>query len=163
MKAFELSSNTALAYSDLQIVLPFAATQEDVPSLLRDIQKPIALMTPTKKTEDFDILLDLIREAIIISGEDGARPVLTLSFSEQGWDRLAYLFLKNMAAQVKSNPKAMPRSYRSYANLMDKLTEHPTGNGKVDNSRKVVIDRAIEQLAEGVRSELMRRVQSWKN
>ena len=158
MKVFNLSSSTKLAYSDLAIVLPYAAPEgEKLEQLISAIKKPLTSMTPTKKTEDFDVMGDLLSDTQFDT--TGDRPILRLSFSEKGWDRLAYLFLKNMAAQVQSNPKSMPRSYRSYANIMKKLTEQPTGNGKVDESRKVVIDRTIEQLSVGVREELSRRAQ----
>ena len=161
MKVFNMASNTGTAYSDLVIILPYAApSASDMERLENTLKTPLTLMTPTKKTEDFDVLQDVISGIQLDSSGD--RPLLRISFSEKGWDRLAYLFLKNMAKQVKSNPKSMPRSYRSYANLMDKLTEHPTGNGKVDESRKVVIDRAVEQLTGGLRDELTRRAQAFR-
>lgn len=159
MKAIKLASNTQLAYSDLPVVLPSLPSNEALEKMLNDIKKPLVLMTPTKKTESFEVLQDVISSADLDTSGDV--PVLRFSFSEQGWDRLAYLFLTAMAQQVKKNPKSVPRSYRTYANLMNKLTEHPTGNGKVDESRKVVIDRAIEQLALGVRNEITRRAQTW--
>lgn len=159
---FNLNSDTTLAYAPLHIVLPYDAPEGDrFVAFQNFLRSPLALLTPTKKVQNFDVMDSLLSN--IELNTSGDRPVLVVEFSEKGWDRLAYVFLKDMAAQVKSNPKSMPRSYRSYANLMSKLTEEPTGNGKVDASRKVVIDRTIQQLTDGVRAEITRRVQAWND
>ena len=155
--SFKLASNVSLAYSPLAVVLPFdAPTGEAWDTLVRNVNRPLTLATPTKQSIDVDVMAELVPSLVL--NAEGDRPVITAQFSEDGWDRLAYLFLTSMANQVKKNPKSVPRSYRTYANLMDKLTERPTGNGKIDGSRKVVIDRAIEQLTIGVREEIKKRI-----
>lgn len=156
---FSLASDTSLAYSPLHIVVPFEVEDDATfDSICKALKQPLPLLTPAKKLKPFDI--EHVMEKITLN-KDGDVPVIEILFSVEGWDQLAYRFLKDMAHEVKTNPKGMPRSYRSYANLMQKLTQHPTGNGKNDNARKVVIDRAVEQLAEGLRDQLVSRVQTY--
>ena len=164
-QTFSLASDTSLAYSPLHVVVPFGVEAFGVEAfdveggtwekMLQTLHKPLDLLTPAKKIKPFDIAQVL--ESVVLN-KDGDVPVIEIKFSVQGWDGLAYRFLKDMAREVKTNPKGMPRSYRAYANMMHKLTEHPTGNGKADNARKIVIDRAVEQLAQGLRDELTRRI-----
>jgi len=44
---------------------------------------------------------------------------------------------------------------------MNKLTEKPVGKAAVDNSRKIVIERAIEQFGPNVRELITERLRSW--
>ncbi len=161
MSFFKMTSDLTLAYSPLHIVIPQESiSPTQIEELTKYLHKPLRLTTPTKEEKDFDIMENLMELEVLT---DGDRPVVVVNWTEEGWDRLAYLFLKNMAHQVKTTPKKMPRKMRTFANLMDKLTEKPTGNGKVDASRRIVIERTIEDLAPGVRNEVEARVKNWSS
>ena len=155
---FRFSSDLSETFSPLPIVLPVAAPQDEAMNrFMAHVNAPLVLATPTKELRPFDVMKELLD---LSWNTDGDRPVVVVNWTKDGWDRLAYLWLKDMADQVKKTPKKVPRSMRQYANLMGKLTEHPTGT-RADESRTIVLNRAIEQLTPGVRNEVERRIRSW--
>ena len=94
-----------------------------------------------------------------LNKEDGLM-VVSLSFTEEGWDEFSYSFLQTMASEVQKKPKNFARSYRVYANLMRKLTPKPIGSGKNDVPRKIVIDKTTEQMAPMIREILSDRIKN---
>ena len=157
MASIGLSSDTTAALQEMSFVIPY-----NIPSSLDRFQEamrqPLVLMSPSKKPISLPVPENLFSISFEQSGE---RPVAKVSWNYDGWDRLSYLYLTDMAKQVKDNPKSIPRSMRMFANLMNKLPETPTGNGAVDVSRRIVIERNIEQIAPAIRDEVERRIKSW--
>lgn len=157
--AFNFSSNVAPVVETMRVVVPYnIPTPEQHTQLEKHLKSPIELTSLTKKVEMFQVPDDLFCVEFEQSGE---RPVAIVHWNDEGWDNLAYNFLVGMASQVKKDPKSVPRSLRMFANLMGKLTEKPVGKALVDNPRKIVIERAIEQFGPSVRAVLTERLQTW--
>lgn len=156
---FNFSSNIAPVVEKMRVVVPYELpTEEQQVQLKNHLKSPMPLTSLSKKVEMFQVpdnLFDVIFE------QSGDRPVAVVQWTEEGWDNLAYHFLMGLAAQVKKDPKSVPRSLRMFANLMNKLTEKPVGKSAVDNSRKIVIERAIEQFGPNVRELITERLRSW--
>lgn len=157
--AFNFSSNIAPVVETMRVVVPYTIpTPEQHMQLEEHLKSPMALTSLTKKVEMFQVPHDLFHVEFEQSGE---RPVAVVHWSDEGWDNLAYKFLVGLAAQVKKDPKSVPRSLRMFANLMNKLTEKPVGKALIDNPRKIVIERAIEQFGPSVRAVVTERLQTW--
>ena len=160
MASISLSSDISFATQPLHVVVPYDIPRDqDKKRFDAAMNAPLTLVAPTKEAVPFEIPDGLFSISFEQSGE---RPVAQVQWTSEGWDRLSYLYLTHMAKQVKTNPKSVPRSLRMFAKLMDKLPERPTGNGAVDTSRRIVIERNIEQIGPAVRAEVERRIKSWK-
>ena len=158
--SFNFSSNITHIVEPLRVVVPYDVPTDDQKKNLEEyLNKPFELVSFTKKTEEFAVPNNFFTLSFDQTGE---RPVAVVDFSDEGWDNMAYIFLTNMAKQVKKDPKSVPRSLRMFAGLMDKLTEKPVGRAVIDTPRKIVIDRAIEQFGPTVRDVFTSRLQSWK-
>lgn len=157
---FTFSSDLTLARSPLSRVLSGAQpTSDEIERLRAALAEPINVAMPTKEVKAMDAMGEgFVSMTVDASGD---RPVLLIGFSDAGWDRLAYLWLTGLADAVRATPKKVPKSMRLYANLMHKLTPAPTGDGKSDQARQIVIDKTMENLAPMVRAEVERRVDVW--
>lgn len=156
---FNFSSNIAPVVETMRVVVPYDLPTCEQQEKLKDyLNSPMPLTSLSKTVEMFQVPENLFDVTFEQSGE---RPVAVVQWSEEGWDTLAYHFLKGLAAQVKKDPKSVPRSLRMFANLMNKLTEKPIGKAAVDNSRKIVIERAIEQFGPNVRELMTERLRTW--
>lgn len=152
-----LASDTAVALAPLDVVVPRVPTTDNESAFRAALSAPLRLVGPTK---DRALVEFVLPDGFLTVAFDTSAdvPRVQVTFDPMGWDRLAVRFLRGMAAAAKANPKNVQRSLRQFAKLMDKLTDAPTGNGKIDGPRKVVIDRTMEQMAPGLRDELTRRV-----
>lgn len=167
MSFLTMSSDTTLAMSELRIVVPYKLSSdtikksEQIKSIESTAKEPLLLTTPTKdkRKELFEVPDNLFNMSF---DESGDLMVVILNFNEPGWDKLSYDFLQGMAKAVKKDPKSIPRSMRMFANLMKKLTPEPTGSGKNDIPRKIVINQTIEQMAPPVRDILSDRLKTIK-
>lgn len=156
---FNFSSNIAPVVEEMRVVVPYDLPTSEQQENLKDyLNSPMPLTSLSKKVELFPVPENLFDVTFEQSGE---RPVAVVQWNEEGWDNLAYHFLKGLAEQVKKDPKSVPRSLRMFANLMNKLTEKPIGKAAVDNSRKIVIERAIEQFGPNVRELMTERLRTW--
>lgn len=157
---FSFKSDLSEALETTRIVLPYSLPN-DTNAFVALLKGPLQLTIPTKdkKLQNFELPDSLFSVEFDTSGD---RPVAILSWSEQGWDLLSYRYLTHMAREVKRNPKSVARSYRTFANLMDKLTEEPTGDGKIDQPRKIVLDRNTQTIAPNVKDIVASRIQQWK-
>lgn len=156
---FNFSSNIAPVVETMRVVVPYELPNEEQQIELKShLKSPMPLTSLSKKVEMFEVPENLFDVTFEQSGE---RPVAVVQWTDEGWDNLAYHFLMGLAAQVKKDPKSVPRSLRMFANLMNKLTEKPVGKAAVDNSRKIVIERAIEQFGPNVRELITERLRSW--
>lgn len=156
--AFSFSSNIAPVIETMRVVVPYEIPNEEKYKKLEQyLKSPMALTSLSEKVEMFQVPDHLFHVEFEQSGE---RPVAVVKWSDDGWDHLAYLFLKGLAAQVKKDPKSVPRSLRMFANLMNKLTEKPVGKALVDNPRRIVIERAIEKFGPTVRDVIAERLRT---
>lgn len=160
---FNLSGILEGASSPISSPLPYATpTAEQTGRLEAFLKQPLELVAMTKKVEQFVIPENLFSLNIQAPASADDRPVATLTFSDEGWDRMSYLYLQQMAEAAKKDPKSVPRSMRPFAKLMARLPEQPTGNSAVDSGRRVVIEKNIQAVAPAIRDILVQRLRAWR-
>lgn len=157
--AFSFKSNTSGVLETMKIVVPKAYVGEEKEKLEKFLKEPLKLMSFAKKIEEYQVPENLFDLSYDTSGD---LPVAIITWSEAGWDRMSYNFLKALGHQVKTNPKSVPRSIRMFGGLMDRLTDAPIGKEAVDKPRKIVIDRAIEQFGPTVRQIIEDRLKDYR-
>jgi hypothetical protein len=126
------------------------------------LREPVELVSLTRKLQSFPLPEKLFSLSIQAPQTQGDRPVATLTFQPEGWDRFSYEYLQSMAAAAKKDPKSIPRSWRPFSKLMARLPEEPTGNGAIDSSRRVVIEKNIQSVAPTIREILEHRLRTWR-
>lgn len=160
---FNLSGILETASAPIAAPLPYETpTTEQVARLEAFLRQPLELMAMTKKVELFEMPTELFSLSVKAPEAEGDRPVATLTFSGEGWDRMSYFYLQHMAEAARKDPKSVPRSMRPFAKLMNKLPEHPTGNGAIDGGRRVVIEKNIEAISPAIRNILVQRLRAWR-
>lgn len=160
---FNLSGILEGASSPISSPLPYATpTAEQAGRLEAFLKQPLELVAMTKKVEQFVIPENLFSLNIQAPASADGRPVATLTFSDEGWDRMSCLYLQQMAEAAKKDPKSVPRSMRPFAKLMARLPEQPTGNSAVDSGRRVVIEKNIQAVAPAIRDILAQRLRAWR-
>jgi len=160
---FNLSGILEAANTPITSPLPYETpTQDQVQRLELFLKQPLELMAMTRKLEKFELPENLFSVSVQAPEKEGDRPVAVLTFNEQGWDQMSYRYLQHMAESARKDPKSVSRSMRPFAKLMNKLPEHPTGNGAVDNGRRVVIEKNIQAISPAIRDILSQRLRAWR-
>lgn len=162
------SSETSLLLEPIR--KPILLKKDDIDSnfiqhLHTKLTQNIDLVTLSKTTKEFQLPENFIEIRITNNQKNDNEkdkqenfPVIELVFSEEKWEELAYVFLKDLGKQVETNPKSVPRSLRLFGSLMNKLTNKPMGVSKIDIPRKIVLNKAMEQFGPYVRTLLETRL-----
>ena len=155
------SMSTAL--SPLVQPIPYAVpTAAQQARLIQHLAEPLLLRTPTGNVAPFVLPADFFTLTFQEPATADDRPTATLAFSADGWERLSYTYLTGMAQAAKKNPKAVPRSMRPFAKLMDRLPEHPTGTAAIDAGRRMILDKNTQAIQAPVRALLTQRLRDWR-
>jgi len=135
-------------------------TKAELDSLNDLLSMPLSVSLGTKDGKTFDASTEGFIS--VTSTQDGVLTLMEFNFSLEVWESIAFQWLAGVANAVKANPKSVSKQMRMFSTLISqKLPEKPTGDPKIDNPRQIVINKTIEQIAPGIRTEMERRINSW--